>query len=179
MLTVDIICAKPGGAHLGSQLLAHVLATASPPLNGCGARRLCRHRLASAPGVPPDVRTIRNLARAHPAPASASPSCTHLLSPSPEHFTLCLALCPTLPPSRTHLLFDISEKASNTRMVGLSTAIGGQRTPAFQDEERTIGYVGKQPRHRTGRAAAQPGCARDDRRMPPRMLRAPARGRRA
>ena len=43
---------------------------------------------------------------------------------------------------RTHLLFDISGRESNTRMIRFTQSIGAWRSQTFSDEARSEGFIG-------------------------------------
>ena len=77
LLSVDIVCARPGRRGLAAALLAHIACLQSP------------------------------------------------------------FLC-----ERTHLLFDISGREANTRMVSFTQALGAQRYQTFADEARSEGFIG-------------------------------------
>ena len=60
------------------------------------------------------------------------------------HILLAHILCITshFTADRTHVLFDISGREKNTRMVKFASGIGAQRCQTFTDEARSEGYVG-------------------------------------
>ena len=60
------------------------------------------------------------------------------------HILLSHLLCLTssFTADRTHLLFDISGREKNTRMIKFSAGIGAIRCQCFSDEARSEGYVG-------------------------------------
>lgn len=53
-----------------------------------------------------------------------------------------LCLTSSFTADRTHVLFDISGRENNTRMVKFTSGIGAQRCQTFTDEARSEGYVG-------------------------------------
>ena len=60
------------------------------------------------------------------------------------HLLLSHVLCLTsaFTADRTHVLFDISGREKNTRMVKFTADIGAHRCQTFTDEARSEGYVG-------------------------------------
>jgi len=60
------------------------------------------------------------------------------------HILLAHILCITssFTADRTHVLFDISGRENNTRMVKFANSIGATRCQTFTDEARSEGYVG-------------------------------------